>query len=513
MKQPYLSRTVLISVGVIAILNVAALIEMTYGIEMAVQVAEHKTFARWPDPVVADCGLFPSLVGKKIEFVRLYAYSDGLFHPIPFQIDEKDAKGHYIYPSGHNPTIKDANGVIDEGEELVFMARDCGDRVTPQSLPEGVEQWEELELRDPLTQGKGWVYLLYCSTRPLPSSQEDYIIYIPVATCEGEGDCQIMKSRYMEDHFYPLAPYFDVSKYQRKIGFAHRYMSNPPEAGGTNVNYVDRFKGRITVAFLFGGLKVHFDESSVTFYESAYKDGPLRLIRNLQIIIRLPLGIKAPGIAVDLLWYDTIVDVPVVVDLPFDPKYVLSYVVLQVGEDHGPGAIGMKVYNSNNPLGCTIDGKMDEPAEINWNPARDQWRLMTGPQGTIMNRSFWDENYLKQMKSITVEYIDDLNRPDPPEEHPGMLGMILQTNRVEGIKRARYYSYLEWYWPPRFLFTGPEHTYKVGDEKAYLNIADHPIRLTSGTGSMDSHYFGKMPAYERAEAVIEQQREKGKSGM
>lgn len=466
---------------------------------------ERKTIDRWPDPVVADCGLFPSLLGKKIEHVRLYASSGDSFHPIPFQIDEKDAKGHYIYPSGQKPTIHEANGTIDEGEELVFMARDCGDRVGAEALPQGVEQWEELELSDPLTGGKGWVYLLYSASNPLPHSQEDYITYIPAATCEGEGDCQIMRSRYMEDHFYPLAPYFDMSKY-RNIGFAHRYMSNPPEAGGTGVNYVDRFKGRITMAFLFGRLKLHFDEGSVTFYESAYKDGPVRLIRNLQIIIRLPMGIKAPGIAVDLLWYDTIVDVPIVIDLPFDPKYVLSYVELKIGEDHGPGALGMMVYNSNNPAGCRIDGKMDEPAEIGWNTARDQWRLMTGPQGTIMNRSFWDENYLKQMKSIKVEYIDDATRPDPPEEHPGMLGMILQTNRVEGIKRARYYSYLEWYWPPSFLFSGPGHTYRVGDEKAYLNIADYPIRLASGTTSMNSHYFGKMPAYDRAEAVIEQQR-------
>jgi len=356
-------------------------------------------------------------------------------------------------------------------------------------------------LFDPLTQGRGWVYLLFSESSPPPVSREDYIQYTPIAKCEGEGDCQIMKSKYMEDHFYPLGPYFDMSKYHN-MGFAHRYMSNPPEAGGTGVDYVDRFKGRITMAFLFGALKFHFDEGSVTFYESAYKDGPVRLVRNLQIIIHLPLGIKAPGLAVDLIWYDTIVDVPVVIDLPFNPKYVLSYLELKIGEDHAPGAIGMKVYNSNNLAGCRVDGKMNEPAEISWNTQRDQWRLMTGPQGTIMNRSFWDESYLKQMQSVKVEYIDDVTRPDPPEDDPGMLGMILQTNRVEGIKKARYYSYLEWYWVPSLLFTGPNHTYRVGDEKTYLNIADHPVRLKAGKNAMDSHYFGKMPSYDRAEEVM-----------
>jgi hypothetical protein len=302
-----------------------------------------------------------------------------------------------------------------------------------------------------------------------------------------------------------MRPYFDTSKYPN-IGFAHNFMSATPEAGGTDVNCVDRFKARLTLAFMFGVLKFHFNEGSVTFYEAAYKDGPVRLIRNIQIVITMPLGIKGPGMAVDLLWYDTIVDVPLVIDLPFNPKYVLSYLELRLGEDHSPGAIGMKVYNSNNLTGCRVDGQMDDDAERNWNTKRDEWRLMTGRQGTIMNRSFWDEHYLKQIKWIKVEYFDDINRKDTPEDVPGMLGMIPQTNRVEGIKKDRYHSYLEWYFPPSFLFSGPDRTYRVGDEKPYLNIADHPIRLTAGENSMESHYFGKMPAFERAEEIIERER-------
>ena len=111
------------------------------------------------------------------------------------------------------------------------------------------------------------------------------------------------------------------------------------------------------------------------------------------------------------------------------------------------------------------------------------------------------------MKSIKVEYFDDITKDHPPEEEPGMLGMIVQSNRVEGIKKDRYYSYLEWYWPPRFLFTGPDQTYQVGDEQTYLNIADHPVMLRVGELTMASHYFGQMPDYERAERIIEKRGE------
>jgi len=274
------------------------------------------------------------------------------------------------------------------------------------------------------------------------------------------------------------------------------------------VDYVDRFKGRATIAFFFGLLKFEVNEKSINFYESAYIDGPVRLVRNIQLVISLPMGIKAPGLAVDLIWYDTIVDVPMIIDLPFNPNYLYTYLELRIGEDHSPGAMGMKVYNSHNLEGCLVDGKTEGKAEKKWNTERDRWRLMTGKQGTIMNRSFWDERYLKQMESVKVEYFDDIETEHPPEDDPGMIGLILQTNRVKDIKKERYYSYLEWYWIPSFLLTGPENTYQVGDEKTYLNIADHPIKLRTGELTMDSHYFGKMQAYDRAEKIIDKKREK-----
>ena len=140
-----------------------------------------------------------------------------------------------------------------------------------------------------------------------------------------------------------------------------------------------------------------------------------------------------------------------------------------------------------------------------WNRERDEWRLMTGSQGTVMNRSFWDERYLKQMKKIEVDYVDDITRMDKPEEDPGMLGMIVQTNRVEGIKKDRYYSYLEWYWPPAFLFSGPGQTFRVGDEKSYLNIADFPVKVRVGDHEMESHYFGNMPSYDAVENMMEKE--------
>ena len=381
------------------------------------------------------------------------------------------------------------------------MARDSGHRVSSRVFPPGIKLWQELEIEDPLTHGKGWVYLLFSESDPPPLSDEDYISYAPVHQCDPEGDCQLIKGKYFECHYYPLKPYFDTSKYPN-IGFAHRHYSLTPEAGGTGVDFSDRLKVRGTLAFFFGLFKFRFDETNMNVFELSYKDGPVRLIRNNQIIVNLPLGLKAPGAAGNLTWYDTILNVPMILDAPLNPGYLYTYLELSIGEDYAPGALGMKIYNSNNLKGCLVDGKTEGEAEINWNQERDKWRLITGKQGTMMNRSLWDENFLEQVKWTRVEYFDDITEEDVPEDDPGMMGMIRQSNRVEGIRKGRYYTYLEWYYPPSFLMSGPGQSYQVGDEKVYLNIADHPIRLRVGEISMENRYYGQMPEYERAERIL-----------
>jgi len=475
-------------------------------------ILEAKTFDRWPDPVVADGGLFSSFLGKKIEFLRAYVYSDDSFHPIPFQIDEKDSGGELVLTSGDKTNLKDSNGLLDKGEELVFMSRDSGDRVSRELFPPGVELWEVLELQDPLTNGKGWIYLLYSESNPPPLSKDDYIIYIPVYKESPQGDCQVMKSKYFVFEHYPIEPYFDVSKYSN-VGLAHRRMSFTREAGGTGADIVDRFKNRVTVAFFFGLLKFRVDENDISFYEHAYKDGPVRIIKKIQGSLNLPLGIKAPGGMFNIIQYETVGNVPLILDIPFNPGYLYTYLELDITEDRSREAFGMKVYSSNNLKGCLVDGKIEGEAETNWNTERDSWRVITGKQGTVINRSFWDQRYLEQVDMVKIEYIDNLEREDPPEEEPGMIGMIRQTNRVEGIKREQYFSYLEWYYPPSFLLSGPDQTYQLGDEKIYLNIADHPVMIRAGELTMESHYFGQIPDYEKAEQLKEKKPERAESGQ
>jgi len=155
------------------------------------------------------------------------------------------------------------------------------------------------------------------------------------------------------DPFSRVRPYFDPALYPSN-GFAHRHLSTPPEAGGAGVNSVGRFRGRLTLAFLFGALKFRVNEHATNACEWAYPDGPVRLIGKIRVFVDLPLGIKAPGVEVELIVYGSIVHVPTLIDLPFNPGHLYTCMELTIGEDHSSGAIGMRVYNSSNLQGVVV---------------------------------------------------------------------------------------------------------------------------------------------------------------
>ena len=107
----------------------------------------------------------------------------------------------------------------------------------------------------------------------------------------------------------------------------------------------------------------------------------------------------------------------------------------------------MKFYNSNNLEGFYIDGKMSE-AEKKFNPQNDEWRLVTGPQGTMINATFWDRRFREQGE-ITAYYSDDVTVTDPPEDIPGNFGAFGTRARFEKLKHGDYYLLAAWYLPPR----------------------------------------------------------------
>jgi hypothetical protein len=56
-----------------------------------------KTLDRTADPVTIDGEHFSNLLGSDIGHLRLFAFQDGRPVPIPFQIDQRDSSGEWVW--------------------------------------------------------------------------------------------------------------------------------------------------------------------------------------------------------------------------------------------------------------------------------------------------------------------------------------------------------------------------------------------------------------------------------
>lgn len=138
----------------------------------------------------------------------------------------------------------------------------------------------------------------------------------------------------------------------------------------------------------------------------------------------------------------------------------------------------MRFYNSNNRLGYLVDG-VSAPAEQVMNTERDDWRLYTGLQGTMMMRSMWDTSYVEQAR-IQVYFQDDQDKKDPPEFHPGDFGASYSVSTLENIKAGDYCAWLDWYFPPHFFDPDRSDPLDMDKVRQYLNLHDHPLEIRVG---------------------------------
>ena len=130
----------------------------------------NSTLGRSEDPVILTGAELAGFQGQPIADLVLYAFSSDTWSPIPFQIDERtnDITGTFV-------VFED--GLLDDNDELVFMAKDAG-QAAGQAWPDDEEAQGnpryEILATDTLTSGdNGWAYLYRSTT--LATSPDSYV--------------------------------------------------------------------------------------------------------------------------------------------------------------------------------------------------------------------------------------------------------------------------------------------------------------------------------------------------
>src|SRR5262245_19683090 len=128
-----------------------------------------KSLERVHDPVIISTGTL-AVADHRTANWRLYRLQGQRPIAVPFQFDPVDAKGAV-------EVDRPAEFEFDQNDELVFMAKDSGDRAAEARWPEGCDGVEEIEITDPINQGRGWVYLLHFPANAPPRVDQQYVRY------------------------------------------------------------------------------------------------------------------------------------------------------------------------------------------------------------------------------------------------------------------------------------------------------------------------------------------------
>jgi len=427
---------------------------------------EPKTLSRLADPVIVTGDNLEDFIGHRLDRLRLYASHENDFLIIPFQFDEYSEQGRKVFPNGPERNPEEGNGLLDERDEFIFMAMDTGDRIeTDHLLINGLEKILEIVVTDPVNKKKGWCYLVAFSCEPPPCSSVSYTGVIDPNGPTGYSAAT--------DFFYLKGKTISSGKKTYKQVF-YEEVRTPTTGGGTNRDYVDRMMWRVDIKLMFSLLSIKLDEDEMSGDFIAWNQGPVRGTLRVGARVKLSLGLKSPRFIADVVEYRTMCSTVTELSVPFNPGVVISKLVTRIGTDMSYEAFGMMFYNSENPDGFLIDGRTSEQ-EKGVKTDIDTWRLVTGPQGSLMNRSFWSKDFLKQIHDNRISYHDDLEKPIPPESEPGQIGHVSSVSEVKSLKAGKYFIGIEWYWPPFFYGSGKAGSLNREIIQQYLNYQDRPL--------------------------------------
>lgn len=321
-------------------------------------VAEPKTLTRFHDPVIVDTGILKGLSDHRTASYRLMRARAKLVEPIPFQFDARDDDG--LIFSG----VSTADGsVFDDDDELVFMAKDTGDRVDRAALPPESDESLQIEVFDPVDGSRGWAYLVHFPGQAPAASPVRYATF----------DVQANEAK---------ATFYQLTYAPGRSFFTN--MRIMPAGGGNGGRLMNRMKVRVrpTLSLLVTTWSPEFTEESFAVTIDGVKNGPVRAIRRVRQSLDLgehfPQG---PSGTVYTYYYLSSFTTPSVFSIPWIVLKALRDFEFEGVSDFGPQAMGMQYWDGANVQGLRFTGSTQAPVT----DEDHDWWAVSGPPGTCLH--------------------------------------------------------------------------------------------------------------------------------
>lgn len=386
-----------------------------------------KTLTRDLEPVLLQGSSFSGFAGAPLGELFLYAYdsAEAAWQQIPFQIDEIGISGNksgYFIPD---------DGLLDDNDELAFMARDAGDLAPDSWIPDsGSQAFDryEIEVSNPLELSeKGWVYLYRSASLTVDDNLVDYIDWHASATGNAGQDT-------VRSIFYEMS---------HGTGGFPEDLRITQAGGGNDQDLLDRLKLRATIAI---GI-IEFppiDETAIVVSSEGDDgvravDGRVRVVREVNATLEgLDLNFESGA----LFYYPY--SISYTIEIPSLEGLGGSAVLLsgRLSLDLNQNAANMTFISANNPNGFTVDGSPDTPnTEIDSQLPGNNWASVRGEQGTIVHL-FPIESSVGGSRSL---YYKDDNSVDDEDTGDEMSYADIGLAVADTIQPPAIFSYKGYY--------------------------------------------------------------------
>jgi hypothetical protein len=286
-----------------------------------------KTLQRTIDPVIISAENLPDLIGIDIDSIRVFAFHNGKAVPVPFQVDQRDSKGGWVWdvvyrqpfiideegldivtmrnPVSRGPgTVDDQDprgeALLDANDVLVFMAEDLGDKNTNPRDDFDTAMVLEIEVSDSALLTSGWIYISWHGVSPPSRSSTRYMHY-------GRNKEKVVQSPLYHFHYSD----------------EHAAMIHDLEVNGHTIIDRIRITGEITLNLPFFDSPIAFDEEDVLSYTEGYIAGPVRIIKRNIAHLSLAGGLfNTPEVTCDHFYYAQYAEIPVCMTIRFPVKKI-----------------------------------------------------------------------------------------------------------------------------------------------------------------------------------------------
>lgn len=330
-------------------------------------LAQTFSLTRMYEPIIVPVQKLPPLLNDSIHVYTAYCYINGEFRRSRFQIDEVNARGEYLDEDPDFLAIADAN------DEVVFMPNGTRDRApTDQWVEDSDDARIELEVTDPLTNEKAWLYLFQHVKNP--PAVPPHVRYIPAPPNAAGADTVIGES-YIEGHVANI----------NEAGW-YTDITIKPSAGGNGKDIFDRQKVRVVgTIIVFGApVTITIKEDQLEFTGVRFVQGEVRSFRELSYTITLVTTTVPFSFNTQYFPYSTLFGAKNVT-LPVPPGINLTYNEIRQSADFNEQAVGMKFFNAFNTGGIPVDGVTDAlDRTITAPPDSINWFMVTGNPGTYL---------------------------------------------------------------------------------------------------------------------------------